>query len=121
MPEYFIVTNSFAAPFFSDTDTFFEIAEGPNTALEQVVAHYKHPAGLYAAIAYQNSDAYHKGEKPIARWLCNEARAIQDLTKDSEGYSLYKSELGVVKINGTTHTIENPLEGSLDATNKPTT
>ena len=47
---YQYVTNSNAAPFFSDTDSGFIEATDPRSALEQIVRSYKHPAGLYAVI-----------------------------------------------------------------------
>ena len=43
------VTNSNAAPFFSDTDSGFIEATDPMTALKEVVRNYDHPAGLFAA------------------------------------------------------------------------
>ena len=44
------VTNSNAAPFFSDTDSGFIEARNPMEALVKVVKNYKHPAGLFSAV-----------------------------------------------------------------------
>ncbi len=47
MPTYQYKTNSFAAPFFSDSDSGFIEAENPDIALSKVIANYKHPMGLF--------------------------------------------------------------------------
>ena len=60
--EFFVVTNSFAAPFCSDQGTQFVEAADAEMALLKVAKEYKHPAGLYAADCYRSADAYHKGE-----------------------------------------------------------
>jgi hypothetical protein len=99
--EYFIVANSFAAPFVSDQSTDFQEAPDPRAALECYAKRYKHPAGLYAAAAYESAEAYHKGGKILARWLSNHARKIEDvkptmiqsdgpgmLTLDGKGYAI---------------------------------
>jgi hypothetical protein len=43
------MTNSNAAPFFSDTDSGFTESSDPMSALEKIVKSYKHPCGLFAA------------------------------------------------------------------------
>lgn len=73
MQEFFIVTNSNAAPFFSDTDTQFVKAKTAEKAVEKTRKGYKHPAGLFALNVYPNSDAYHKGQKPLVQWLSKRA------------------------------------------------
>lgn len=83
MNEYFVLGNSFAAPFFSDTDEQFVVAEDHLNALNDYVKNYKHPCGLYAAAIYPNADAYHKGQSPLARWLSNKAQA-REQNKDVE-------------------------------------
>jgi hypothetical protein len=35
---------------------------------------YKHPFKLYAFAVYNNANEYHKSEKPILRWLSDEAK-----------------------------------------------
>ena len=74
MKEFFIVSNSCAAPFFSDTGMSFVFGDTPEQALGLFVKNYKHPFGLYAAAIYNNSDAYHKGLAPIVRWCKEEKR-----------------------------------------------
>lgn len=81
MKEYFIVANSFAAPFFSDTSTHFYHADSPEEALERFSKKYSHPAGLYAASAFKSSDDYHKNKNPLCRWLSNKARQHWALEK----------------------------------------
>jgi hypothetical protein len=68
------VTNSNAAPFFSDTDTGFIEATDPESALKEVVKNYKHPCGLYAAVIKEPSP-----ENPVvARYLSNRAATTED-------------------------------------------
>ncbi len=56
MSEFFIVANSFAAPFISDESTHYVKARTAPLALEQFAAKYNHPAGLYAALACWTKD-----------------------------------------------------------------
>ena len=111
--RYFILANSFAAPFFSDTSTDYVEADSPREALEQFAAAYKHPAGLFAALAYSTADAYHGGDKPLARWLCNHEREKQRLTAGMGSYSYLGHEPGRFEINGVQHVVENPHGGSV--------
>lgn len=73
MKEFFVFTNSNAAPFVSDTDTQFVRATTPQEAADKARKSYKHPAGLFALAVYTNADAYHKGQKPLAQWLSKRA------------------------------------------------
>lgn len=108
MNEYFIVANSFTAPFFSDTSERFQEAETPEEALKIFAKNYNHPCGLYAACCYENEDSYHKNIKPLAKWLCNEARFMQGKTG-----LINKPMLGKISINGVTYNIDNPKEGTV--------
>jgi hypothetical protein len=87
MPEYFVVTNSFAAPFVSDTDVRFIVADDPASALTEVVNTYRHPAGLYSAAVYPDANAKHKGDEPLLMWLSNQAIAVLEETKGLSVYS----------------------------------
>ncbi|MBU2219202.1 hypothetical protein KKG15_01775 [Patescibacteria group bacterium] len=69
MQEYFVVTNSNAAPFFSDTAETFIKASSPKEAADKVRKNYKHPAGLFALVVYTNTNAYHKGKKTIGKMV----------------------------------------------------
>jgi hypothetical protein len=112
MREYFILSNSFAAPFFSDQGTSYIMAENPADALNSFVASYKHPCGLYSANCYESADAYHKGDKQLAQWLCNVELGKQRLTKDLPGgYSIMGHGPGEFEINHERHVVENPKEG----------
>jgi len=75
MPEYFIVANSFAAPFFSDTVTGFVESETPEEALKVFRTKFRHPCGLYAAVCYKDANAKEKGEPPLGRWLSDKCSA----------------------------------------------
>jgi len=105
MKEYFVVTNSFAAPFISDQGTRFVEAHNPNAALRRVAKEYKHPAGLYAADCYESADAYHKNEPRLARWLSNKAQACEGAT------SLYSDGPEKVEIDGEWREIPDPKNG----------
>ena len=75
MTEYFIVANSYAAPFFSNTSHSFARGDTLYDVLDSFVAGY--PAKrLYAAAVYESADAYHKKEKVLAQWLSE--KAIKD-------------------------------------------
>jgi hypothetical protein len=74
MNEYFVVSNSFAAPFFSDTDTGFVKGSSPKDAMDRFRKSYKHPCGLYAANLFQTSDSYHKRTEPLLKWSSQEAK-----------------------------------------------
>lgn len=108
MPEFYIETNSFAAPFFSDFGHVYVSAETAEAALLLAAKGYSHPCGLYAATAYSSADAKCKGEYPLARWLSNHAAALDGVT------GLIRSiEPGVIEINGKTVHIEDPKGGQI--------
>lgn len=105
--EYFIVANSFAAPFVSDQSTSFAVGLTPLSALSAFADDYAHPCGLYAAEAYASADAYHKREKPLARWLSNHARGIEE----RKPTLLVSHGPGSVEIDGRATTIKEPKAG----------
>ncbi len=74
MNEYFIVANSFAAPFFSDETEKFVFGETPKDALLKFVQEYKHPSGLFSAWLYKDANAERKNEQPLAKWHSNAAK-----------------------------------------------
>lgn len=106
--EYFIVANSFAAPFFSDTSHGFKEAESPEKALKLFAESYSHPCGLYSAIVFADANDYHKGNKPLAQWMCNEAKFIVGKTG-----LIKKPMIGKVVVDNVLHNIENPKEGAV--------
>ncbi len=114
MREYFIVANSFAAPFFSDQSTDYVKAATPEDALKAFASDYKHPCGLYAAVVYESADAYHKNKSYLSRWLCNHEIEKQRLTKNLGGYSCLGHEPGKFEINGELHTVKNPKQGRVE-------
>ncbi len=90
MQEYFIIANSFAAPFCSDESRTYVTGQTPLIALQEFATRYSHPYGLYAAAAYKSADAYHKGEKPLAKWLSNKSRQDTTVGKNpKDGYAEY--------------------------------
>lgn len=111
MTEYFIVAESFAAPFCSDSCERFVEAETPEIAINRFRDGYKHPAGLYAAVCFRDANARAKGEKPLAKWLCNHEIAKERLTKDVPAYIFSGHGPGSFEINGKAHRIENPKGG----------
>ena len=109
--EYFIVANSFAAPFFSDQSDHFQEAPDPVSALELFFKSYKHPCGLYAAACYENANAYHKNGKVLARWLCNQALYLEK----HKHTSFYQSGPGDFVLDGKPVKIKNPKHGAAHA------
>jgi len=71
--EFFVVSNSNAAPFVSDKSEYFISAESADAALEKARTEYNHPCGLYATNIYGDANAYHKGEEPLAKWRSERA------------------------------------------------
>ena len=111
--EYFIVANSFAAPFVSDMSESFEEAESPRKALEAFVARYSHPARLFAADVYASATDYHKDEAPLARWLCNHEIAHQKATQKGGCHTYEGIAPGRFKVNGELIVVDKPFEGKI--------
>lgn len=111
MNEYFIVANSFAAPFCSDYSREFVKAKSPEEALLKFAGTYTHPAGLYAAACYQDANAEAKGDKPLAKWLSNHAKTIADKTRKLGCYSLKSNGPGDFEINDDRFIIDKPKDG----------
>ena len=115
MNEYFIVAESFAAPFVSDRSESFWKGETPDATLKEFAQNYSHPTGLYSADLYEDANAYHKNAKPLARWRCNHEIEKRKLTEPLAGYSYLGHGPGDFEINGVRHKIENPKGGALVA------
>ena len=115
MNEYFIVAESFAAPFVSDRSESFWKGETPEAALKDYAQKYSHPAGLYAALLYADANAYHKNAAPLARWLCNHEIEKRRLTESLAGYSYLGHGPGDFEINRVRHKVDNPKGGALVA------
>lgn len=113
MTEFFIVANSFAAPFVSDQSIGFASGDSPASALESFAQTYRHPAGLYAAAVYRSAEAYHKGEKQLAYWLCNHELEKRRLTSGLHSYSYLSHGAGSFEIDGQTYTCDDPRNGSV--------
>jgi hypothetical protein len=108
--EYFIIANSFAAPFFSDESTHFVKADSPEAALQQFAEkEYDHPCGLYSAAVYASSDAYHKEKPGLKRWLSNHAAAIEQ----SEATSVRSDDPGTLVLDGKAVKVTNPKGGKV--------
>lgn len=115
MPEFFIRANSFAAPFVSDTSERYVTADTAEAALEAFAASYSHPCGLYSADVFASADAFHKGERELARWLCNHELAKQAITSDRPAYSYSGKGPGEFEIDGKPVKIEDPKGGRVVA------
>jgi len=116
MTEFYIETNSFAAPFCSDTGYRYVTANSAAAALEMSADMYTHPAGLYSAAAYTSADAKNKGEKPLAQWLCNHEAEKQRLTAGKDSFSYLGHGVGDFEIDGVRHKVDRPREGGVVAT-----
>lgn len=113
MSEYFVIANSFAAPFLSDTSDGFISADSPEDALMKFAAVYRHPCGLYSAAVYPSADAYHKRAEPLAKWLCNREIEQQRLTRGLASYTFLGHSAGDFEINGVRHTVTDPKGGRI--------
>lgn len=111
MREFFVVANSFSAPFISDQSTGYAKGKTPEEAMEAFALAYKHPCRLYAAVMYESADAYHKGERAILRWLCNFALAMETATKDLSCYSSRSESPRGFYINDKWFAVTDPYEG----------
>jgi hypothetical protein len=111
MTEFYIETNSFAAPFVSDSGHCYIEALNACEALEKCAKQYSHPCGLYAAAAYLSADARNKGEPFLARWLSNQAQRLSQ----SDVRMLRMDRPGVGEINGQSITIDSPKDGKVFA------
>lgn len=113
--EYFIVANSFAAPFCSDTSEHYIEATSPVDALNALERNYKHPAGLYAAAVYSSHKAYTQGEKPLARYESNQLHAINEATRGLSTYSIRTTSSNTFEADGVEHQVQNPKQGQVYA------
>jgi hypothetical protein len=113
MNEYFIIANSFAAPFVSDTSEGYETGNNAKEALRKYVEKYTHPAGLYSARCYASADDYHKGKPFLAEYLSNHERALQKATKNKGSYSYMGNGAGDFEIDHKRIKVENPREGRI--------
>ncbi|MBA7614738.1 hypothetical protein ES703_22007 [subsurface metagenome] len=116
MPEYFIVANSFAAPFFSDTSEGYFRGKNPKDVMHRFIAQYEHPCGLYSANLYENADAYHKNEEPLRQYLCNLELEKQRLVEGKDSYSVlhsFHNGKEFIEIDHERHYIKNPKEGKI--------
>jgi len=113
--EFFVTSNSFAAPFFSDSWEGFVKGKNAKDALLSYVRNYKHPAGVYSAAIYASADAYHHNDKPLMRWLCNHELAKAKATAKLSGYSYLGHAPGKFEINGEMITVDDPRDGEIVA------
>jgi hypothetical protein len=98
MTVYYWKTNSFAAPFVSDSDSGHLEGESAMAVLRKIVDGYSHPCGLYAAVVMSLPD-----EKVVARYLDAVPHAVELATRDKGAYShlhTYEDEEEVVYIDG---------------------
>lgn len=107
--EFFIHANSFAAPFVSEETTRYVQGEDASSALEAYGRVYK----PYAADVYASADAFHKREKPLARWRSNKARRLDEVTANKGSYSYEGVNEHAFKVDDQLYTVVEPREGSL--------
>lgn len=113
MSEYFVVANSFAAPFFSVTSQGFVEGETPKKALRAFAANYDRPRGLYAAMLYASADAYHKGAEPLVKWMSNHAKALEAAKAGKDACSIFCHKPGKFEVDGVGHVVVDPCGGSI--------
>lgn len=113
MNEYYIIANSFAAPFMSDTSEGFVEAKTPKEALDYFAAQYSHPSGLYSAVCYKDANAKAKNNPPLATWLCNYEIKKQEITKNLGAYSFFGKGSEGFEINGKNYDVEDYKNGKV--------
>jgi hypothetical protein len=74
MPEYFVITISFPAPFCGDQSEEYIKAESPVDALNIAEKSYGHPFGLFSVQVFKGADDYHKKETPLIYWITDKAK-----------------------------------------------
>ena len=109
MAEFFIVAESFAAPFCSDQSEHFVEAETPRAALESFAETYKHPCKLYCAHAYRDANAYHKHAEPLAKWQSNQCAGLEAAKQEADRKGCYsvRGGFGEFEIDGKLHKVKN--------------
>ena len=119
MTTYFIVANSFAAPFCSDQSFHYHDGETAEDALMEFAVNYKHPAGLYCAVAFASADSYHRNENPLAQYHSN--RLAQELkAKEGKGaYTYCGHSAEHFELDGEHFYVKNPKGGSIAAPTAP--
>jgi hypothetical protein len=117
--QWFVQTNSFAAPFCSDTGTQYVEANTAAQALTRAAYTYTHPCGLFSAAAWPSADAMHKGEPAAAMWLSNHEIERRRLTAGLGAYTYRGIAPGEFEIDGERHSIKKPKQGRVLASNAP--
>lgn len=79
-----MVANSFAAPYFSDTDKVWRKGKTARAVLDAFVKNYKHPYGLYWAGVWRDANAFTRGHKALAEYLSKESAARRKPSKVKE-------------------------------------
>jgi hypothetical protein len=84
MPVYHWIANSFAAPFFSETDAGFVEGIDARSALDKAVSQYNHPAGLFAMMI----ETCEPKPRMVARFTSGRAatQRLCDLSDGKGGY-----------------------------------
>lgn len=115
MPEYYITGRTPAAPFVSEEFDIYEQAQTPQAALLAVVD--RDPGRVYAAEAWASHRAYKSVKvEPLARWICNKERVLQEMSEGKSGYSVYtdRDKKGMfVEVDNERRYVPNPFEGAL--------
>lgn len=72
MTEYFIVANTFAMPFVSETLYKYIVAETAREAFLSLLENCEFP--IYSAAVYQSADDYHKLLPALYKYLSGKAK-----------------------------------------------
>jgi len=72
--QFFVVAESYAAPFVSDSSKQYVHALTPSEALGTFIQAYSHPFGLYSANVYESADDYHQKKEPVAKFRSRDAK-----------------------------------------------
>jgi len=109
MKEYFIIANTFAAPFVSETIETFTKGKDAKDAMKNFIDGHKNE--IYSARGYKNADAFYKKEKPVVNYDCNKLLLLNSLTKDKSTYSYLSHSDKEFELDDVIYKVEEPREG----------
>lgn len=103
--EFFIHYVTFPAPFFGEQGQVYQEADTAQEALEIAAE------GMYRAEAYENADALHKKQEPLARYMSN--RALAESKATTLMFMGWDGDACVLELDGVVTRVENARQGVL--------
>ena len=103
--EFFINYVTFPAPFFGERGQEYQEADTAREALEIAAK------GMYRAEAYENADAFHKKQEPLARYMSN--RALAESKAGTLVFLGWEGKSCVLEIDGVVTRVKNARQGTV--------